>query len=116
MNIALILALAVAIVAVLFAFQNPDPVQVQFLGFRSIQASLALVLLVTFALGLLTGWLGSLPGRIRARMDARALARERDKVMTTLNSATTPTTGTTTVVTTTEPDPYTARFGPPPNP
>lgn len=112
MNIALILALAVAIVAVLFAFQNPDPVQVQFLGFRSIEASLALVLLITFTFGLLTGWLGSLPGRIRARMEARALARERDKAMGTLNSATAP--AATTVTADTD-DPYTARFGAPPN-
>ena len=75
MNLALILALAVAIVAVVFAFQNPQEVQVQFLSLRSIPASLSLVLLVTFTFGLLTGWLGSLPGRLRARREARAALR-----------------------------------------
>lgn len=113
MNIALILALVVAIVAVLFAFQNPETVQVQFLGFRSIEASLALVLLVTFTFGLLTGWLGSLPSKIRARMETRAALKERDRAMGTLNSATTPAS---TTVTSDATDPYTARFGAPPNP
>lgn len=112
MNVALVLALVVAIVAVLFAFQNPQGVQVQFLGFRSMEASLALVLLITFTFGLLTGWLGSLPGKLRAVREARAAHKERDRVMGTLNSATTPASG----VTADTADPYTARFGSPPNP
>ncbi len=117
MNLALILALAVAIVAVVFAFQNPQEVQVQFLSLRSVPASLSLVLLVTFTFGLLTGWLGSLPARLRARREARAAQKERERAMGTLNSATLPASGPTMATGTTEPaDPYAARFGAPKNP
>ncbi len=112
MNFALILALAVAIVAVVFAFQNPQTMTVEFLGYQTQEASTALVLLITFTLGLLTGWLGALPARIRALRTARAADKERERAMGTLNSATTPAT----VATAVEADPYTSRFGTPPNP
>ncbi len=114
MNIALIFALLVAIVAVVFAFQNPDPMSVKFLGFESRDASAALILLLTYAFGVLTGILTTLPGRLRAQAAAKAARREveaeRSKALSSLNTSTT--TGTTT---TTAPDPYTARFGDPAN-
>ena len=66
MQIAIIAALVIAIVAVIFALQNLTAVGVSFL-FWSIHGSLALVLLVTLAVGVLVGSLASLPGLIRGK-------------------------------------------------
>lgn len=67
MRIFTLFALVVAIVAVVFASQNATPVLVQFLGWQA-QASMALILLLTFALGVVFGLLVSVPpmiGRMR---------------------------------------------------
>ena len=115
MNIALIFALLVAIVAVVFAFQNPETMSVKFLGFESADASKALILLVTFAVGVVTGILTTLPGRLRAVAAARAARKEveaeRSKALSSLNTST----ATTSTTAASEPDPYTARFGSPPH-
>jgi lipopolysaccharide assembly protein A len=66
MQIFIVLALVIAIIAVIFALQNLAVVTVSFL-FWSIPGSLALVLLVTLAVGVLISLLASLPGLIRAR-------------------------------------------------
>jgi uncharacterized integral membrane protein len=50
----LILAVIIAILAVIFALQNPDPITVSFLFFE-LQSSLALVLLLTLFTGILLG-------------------------------------------------------------
>ena len=114
MNFALVFALLVAIVAVVFAFQNPQTMSVRFLSFESRDASTALILLITYGLGLLTGILTTLPGRLRAQMEAKRAARlaeeERSKALGAL--------GKSTPVGTTAPgeaDPYAARFGDPPH-
>ncbi|MBC8336043.1 MAG: LapA family protein [Anaerolineales bacterium] len=60
----LILALAFAVVAVIFALGNPESVTVTFLNFQ-LTESLALVLLVTLAFGLLIGVLLMTPGAIK---------------------------------------------------
>jgi len=52
MKLFTLLALLIAIIAGLFALQNATPVFVQFLGWQT-QSSMALILLVTFALGVL---------------------------------------------------------------
>ena len=62
----LILALLIAIVAVVFAVQNPAMLTVTFLAW-DFEQSLALVLIFTLVLGLLIGLLGMLPGLIRSR-------------------------------------------------
>lgn len=111
MNFALVFSLLIAIVAVVFAFQNPQTMSVRFLGYESADASTALVLLITFGLGLLTGWFGAIPARLRASSEARALRKERDTLMGRLNSASPASTAAST--TTTATDPYTARFGNP---
>ncbi|HQU72610.1 MAG TPA: LapA family protein [Calditrichia bacterium] len=66
MMILMILAFVVAIMAVVFAVQNAVPVTVSLFTF-DFDSSLALVLLVTFGLGMITGFLGMLPAMIRGR-------------------------------------------------
>lgn len=113
MNFALVFSLLIAIVAVLFAFQNDQPMSVRFLGYESREASSALILLITLGIGLLTGWIGAIPGRLRAAAEARALRKERDQLMGRLNTATPPVVTTTAAPTPAAADPYTARFGSP---
>jgi putative membrane protein len=67
----LILSLIVAGVAIIFALQNAAPVQVNFLIW-SFQASSALILLVTLALGALIGFLVSMPSSIRSRNEIKS--------------------------------------------
>lgn len=105
MRFALILALVIAVVAVVFALQNPADMEVR-LGPYVVTGSTAIVLLVTFAIGALVGILAAMPGRWAASRRARKLEKE-------LHAA--PTTVVTPVTSTTEPDPYSARFGPPPH-
>lgn len=69
MQIFIILALGIAIIAVAFALQNLAMVTVSFL-FWSIDASLALVLLVTLAVGVLISVLASLPGLVKGKWTA----------------------------------------------
>jgi hypothetical protein len=91
---------------------------VRFLGFESADASKALILLVTFALGVVTGILTTIPGRIRAQAAARAARKEveaeRAKALNSLNTSTA-SAAASTASPSAEADPYTARFGEPPN-
>lgn len=67
MKIFTLFALVVGIVAAIFASQNAAPVLVRFFGWQA-QESMALVLLLTFALGVVFGLLISVPpmiGRMR---------------------------------------------------
>lgn len=66
MQFFIILALLIAIVAVVFALQNMTTVTITFL-FWSLQGSLALVLLVTLASGVLISLLTSMPGLVRGK-------------------------------------------------
>lgn len=76
MVVSLILALAFAIVAVIFALQNTAVVTVTFFNL-SLEGSLALVILVAVALGILIGVLVMTPGRVRSSL---ASARNRKKI------------------------------------
>jgi putative membrane protein len=78
MRFGLIFSLILAIIAVVFALQNPQVMDVNLLFFET-QGSKALILIVTFALGVLVGVLSLLPGRIRARRALRKLKREQKK-------------------------------------
>jgi len=69
MQIFIILSLVIAIIAVVFALQNLVTVTVSFL-FWSVNSSLALVLLVTLAAGVLISLLASLPGLVRGKWTA----------------------------------------------
>ena len=66
MQLQLIVAIIVAILAVVFALQNAVPITVSFLTWR-FESSLALVLLITVALGILMSLLVSVPSMIKTR-------------------------------------------------
>jgi putative membrane protein len=66
MQIFIIIALIIAVVAVIFALQNLAAVTVTFF-FWSFHGSLALVLLLSVAAGVLISLLAGLPGMIRSR-------------------------------------------------
>jgi uncharacterized integral membrane protein len=64
LRLSLVIALFIAVLAVIFALQNTVPVVVNFLPWE-FQGSLALVLLLTLALGVIVGLLVSVPSIIR---------------------------------------------------
>ena len=64
MQLQLIVAIIIAILAVVFALQNAIPIVVSFLTWR-FESSLALVLLITLALGILMSLLVSVPSVIK---------------------------------------------------
>lgn len=75
MRFGIILSLLLAILAVVFALLNPQPMEVDLL-FVSTEGSTALVLILTFGLGVTVGLLSSLPGRFRARRQLKTLQKE----------------------------------------
>jgi putative membrane protein len=77
MRFGLIFSLILAILAVIFALQNPQPMDVNLLFFET-EGSTALVLILTFGFGVLVGLLSSLPGRLRARRKLKALKKKQD--------------------------------------
>lgn len=72
MRFSLLFSLALSILAVVFALQNPQPMEVNLLFFQT-QGSTALVLILTFSLGILVGLLSTIPGRLRARRKLKTL-------------------------------------------
>ncbi|MEA1939868.1 MAG: LapA family protein [Candidatus Caldatribacteriota bacterium] len=64
MQLQLILAIIIAIIAVIFALQNAATITVGFLMWK-FESSLALVLLVAIALGIIISLLVSVPSRIK---------------------------------------------------
>ena len=76
MVFALILALAIAIVAVLFALENTMMVTVSFFGY-AVDGSLALFILISVGLGVLIGVLMMTPGRVKSSLSN---ARNRKKI------------------------------------
>lgn len=75
MRFGLLFSLLLAIVAVIFALQNPQPMDVNLLFFRT-EGSTALILILTFSLGIIVGLLSSLPGRLRARRQLKELQKQ----------------------------------------
>lgn len=71
MQAALFLSLAVAVLAVVFALQNNAPTALKFLTW-TFQSSLAVVILISVAVGALTSFLASLPGMIRLKWHLRS--------------------------------------------
>jgi len=76
MIVALILALAFAIAAVIFALQNPTVVTVSLFGYP-VEGSLALFILIAVSVGILIGVLIMTPGRIKSGLTN---ARNRKKI------------------------------------
>lgn len=67
----LILALAFAIVAVIFALENPMLVSVSLLD-REVEGSLALFILLAVIVGIIIGMLVMVPGMIRNTLELRS--------------------------------------------
>ena len=70
LSIQQVFLLIVAVAVVFFAFLNLDPVTID-LFFTTVTTSVALLLLVPLAAGMMLGWVG---GRLRARAKAKAPA------------------------------------------
>jgi uncharacterized integral membrane protein len=75
MQIYLLIALVIAIIAVIFALQNMAAVTISFL-FWSIKGSLALVLLVSLTAGVLISSLVSIPGFIGGKWTTSSQRRK----------------------------------------
>lgn len=69
------IALGVAAIAIVFALQNPGIITLKF-GPWQLAGSTTLVLLATFAVGILVGTLTMLPGRWRKHRETRQLERQ----------------------------------------
>lgn len=74
MRFTLVISLLLAILAVVFALQNPGVTDVNVLGL-SYQGSKALILIITFAVGVLVGVLATLPAFFRNRSKVRSLRK-----------------------------------------
>ena len=74
---ALVGALTLLFVAILFALQNTQPIRVNLL-FVSTEGSAALVLVSAFILGVLVGVLFMIPARLRDRRRIKELEREQN--------------------------------------
>lgn len=130
MRFALVLALLLALGAVVFALQNPAEMSVR-IGPWIYSGSTAIILILTFAAGVLTAFLASVPGRWTSGRKIKALEKERSAVIKEPSMGTPPpsmvkspaelptTTPPPTYAPPTKPDaevdPYTARFGSPPH-
>lgn len=77
MRFGLIFSLILAVIAVLFALQNPQMMDVNLLFFET-QGSTALVLIVTFGLGVVVGLLSTLPSRLRTRRKLSKLQKQQE--------------------------------------
>ena len=75
MRFTLIISLLLAVLAVLFALQNPEQMDVEF-GPFDVTSSTALILIVTFALGALVGLLAMVPSRLKQRKEVKVLRKK----------------------------------------
>lgn len=75
MRFGLLVSLLLAILAVIFALQNPQTMDVNLLFFRT-EGSTALLLILTFGFGVPVGLVSSLPGRLRARRTLKELRKQ----------------------------------------
>jgi putative membrane protein len=76
MRIFFLLALILSLVVTIFAVQNNAPVEVAFLGWN-VTGSLALILMITFAVGIIIGVMFMLPSSIKARLSAHDERRQK---------------------------------------
>lgn len=75
MRSGIIFSLILAIGAVIFALANPQPMEVDFLIFET-SGSTALVLIVTFGVGVLVGLLSTFPTLLRKRRQLKSLQKK----------------------------------------
>lgn len=74
MRLFMVLAFVLVGLAALFALQNAQPVSVNFIKW-SFEASLVIVLLLTFAAGAVTAFLASVPWRIKVMRELGGLKK-----------------------------------------
>ena len=74
MRFALILSLVLSILAVVFALQNPAPIDVD-LGPFELYGSTALILMITFGIGVVVGILAAIPSLMKRRKRVRELEK-----------------------------------------
>ena len=89
MQLFLVVALGLAILTVIFALQNPIPVSVAFFGWE-FEGSLALVLLLTFALGVLVSFLISIPAILKRRSAVSTQTKKIEELENRLRERTPP--------------------------
>lgn len=70
MKLAFLLAVLLAVGVAVFSLQNSSPVVVRFLSFGG-EVPIAGVALISFAIGVLVGWSGTLPGALSVRRRLR---------------------------------------------
>ena len=75
MRLAFAVALVIIVVAALFALQNSQIIQVGFFLWR-FEGPLVIVLLMTFAAGILAGWLAAIPSSWKKSRQLAELKRE----------------------------------------
>jgi putative membrane protein len=89
MRLGLIFSLLLAVVAVIFALQNPQSMDVNLLFFQT-QGSTALILILTFCVGVIVGLLSMLPKQFRIRRRLKELQQKQSSGSTSGSSVTSP--------------------------
>jgi len=84
MQFLLILSLIIAILAVIFAVYNTEPVTVEFLSW-SFEGSLALVLIMGMLVGVLISLLASTPSIVKNKLAIRSLNKQLTKLQKKLD-------------------------------
>jgi putative membrane protein len=75
MRFTLVISLAIAVVAVVFALANNEDMAVNLIVVRT-EGSKALILMVTFIMGVVVGLLSTLPARFRDRREVKRLKKQ----------------------------------------
>lgn len=89
MRFGLLFSLLLAILAVIFALQNPQAMDVNLLFFET-EGSTALILIVTFGLGVVVGLLSTLPTQLRTRRKLKKLQKSEESGSESSSPATSP--------------------------
>jgi putative membrane protein len=89
MRFSLIFSLILAIFAVVFALLNPQPMDVNLVFFQT-SGSTALVLILTFGMGILVGLLSTLPKQLRTRRKLKELQQKQGSSSASSSSVTSP--------------------------
>ena len=75
MRVTFVVALVIVVIAAIFALQNAQVVQVGIFLWR-FEGPLVLILLITFAAGILAGWLAAIPSTWKRSRQLAELKRE----------------------------------------
>ena len=89
MRFSLIFSLILAIFAVVFALLNPQPMDVNLVFFQT-SGSTALILILTFGLGVVVGLLSTLPKQLRTRSKLKELQQQQKSGSSSSSSVTPP--------------------------